>query len=403
MIQGAAFGILVFISMDKKKKNSRSRQKKPKVVLQRNQVIILTAAIVAVCICMLCVAVLTAPPSPGPVFPPERENRGITADSPESDSYQQEAEKTVREHTVDSGTVPPVTGGNPVQEPADKAVPEKTEIPPASRQESVQDDSTQKYLPEKTHPVEPDNKTEPVPGTQPFQNYRIPEAVDNATLVFVFDDGGQNLTQLQPFLQLPFPVCIAVMPQLPYSAESATRVRDAGKELMLHQPMQAQNLSVNPGPGAITPDMHTYEIEALLRENLAEIGPVAGINNHEGSLITESIVKIGAVLDVCRTEGIYFLDSRTTAATAAPQAALERGMQIWERDIFLDNTPDRQDIINQILQGLKIANRDGYAIMIGHVWSGTTLTQILLELYPQLIQHGYRFTTIRGLYENFGN
>ena len=378
--------------MDKKKKNSRSRQKKPKVVLQRNQVIILTAAIVAVCICMLCVAVLTAPPSPGPVFPPERENRGITADSPESDSYQQEAEKPVREHLVDSGTVPAVTDSNPMQEPADKAVPEQTENPPVSRQESVQDDSTQKYLPEKTHPVEP-----------PFQNYRIPQAVNNATLVFVFDDGGQNLTQLQPFLQLPFPVCIAVMPQLPYSAESATRVRDAGKELMLHQPMQAQNLSVNPGPGAITPDMHTYEIEALLRENLAEIGPVAGINNHEGSLITESIVKIGAVLDVCRTEGIYFLDSRTTAATAAPQAALERGMQIWERDVFLDNTSDREDIVNQILQGLKIANRDGYAIMIGHIWSGTTLTQILLELYPQLIQHGYRFTTIRGLYENFGN
>lgn len=217
-----------------------------------------------------------------------------------------------------------------------------------------------------------------------------------AKLVFVFDDAGHNLNQLEPFLKLPFKVVIAVLPGLPHSAEAAAAARKAGKQVILHQPMQAVNLSVDPGPSAIKPDMHTYEIEALVRKNLAEIGPVVGLNNHEGSLITATQSAIGAVLDVCKTEGIFFLDSRTNAETKAPQAALERGMKIYERDIFLDNEPGRDDIIAMIKKGLAVADKKGHAIMIGHIWSDG-LAAIISEMYPELVAQGYVFTDISGL------
>ena len=217
-----------------------------------------------------------------------------------------------------------------------------------------------------------------------------------AKLVFVFDDAGHNLNQLEPFLKLPFKVVIAVLPGLPHSAEAAAAARKAGKQVILHQPMQAVNLSVDPGPSAIKPDMHTYEIEALVRKNLAEIGPVVGLNNHEGSLITATQSAIGAVLDVCKAEGIFFLDSRTNAETKAPQAALERGMKIYERDIFLDNEPGRDDIIAMIKKGLAVADKKGHAIMIGHIWSDG-LAAIISEMYPELVAQGYVFTDISGL------
>ena len=217
-----------------------------------------------------------------------------------------------------------------------------------------------------------------------------------AKLVFVFDDAGHNLNQLEPFLKLPFNAVIAVLPGLPHSADAAEAARKAGKQVILHQPMQAVNLSVDPGPSAIKPDMHTYEIEALVRKNLAEIGPVVGLNNHEGSLITATQSAIGAVLDVCKDENIFFLDSRTNAETKAPQAALERGMKIYERDIFLDNEPGRDDIIAMIKKGLAVADKKGHAIMIGHIWSDG-LAAIISEMYPDLVAQGYVFTDISGL------
>ena len=236
------------------------------------------------------------------------------------------------------------------------------------------------------------------------KDYTIPPARSGATLTFVFDDGGQNLSDLQHYLNLPFPVDVAVLPRLQHSVESAQRVRSSGRhELLLHQPMQAINLSVNPGPGAISPSMTTTDIDAVVRKNLAEIGPVSGLNNHEGSLITESKIKIGKVIEICQQQGIFFLDSRTTVNTAAPQAALELGAKIWERDVFLDNTQNRADILEQIQRGLEVANKKGYAILIGHVWSGSNLAQILQELYPVLKSQGYVFSTVGGLYENFGN
>ncbi|MCR4939552.1 MAG: divergent polysaccharide deacetylase family protein [Treponemataceae bacterium] len=224
----------------------------------------------------------------------------------------------------------------------------------------------------------------------------VTPASDGAKLVFVFDDAGHNLNQLKPFLELPFDCVIAVLPALPHSGDAASAAREAGKQVILHQPMQAVNLSTDPGPSAIKPDMHTYEIEALVKKNLAEVGPVSGVNNHEGSLITATQSAIGAVLDVCKEEGIFFLDSRTNAETKAPLAARERGMTIYERDIFLDNTQSREDIIAMINKGLAVADKKGHAIMIGHIWSDG-LAAIIEELYPQLLAKGYVFTDLSGL------
>jgi polysaccharide deacetylase 2 family uncharacterized protein YibQ len=70
-----------------------------------------------------------------------------------------------------------------------------------------------------------------------------------------------------------------------------------------------------------------------------------------------------------------------------------RGMRIWGRDVFLDNTQDKADILEQLHRGLTIADRTGSAILIGHVTS-PTLAQILLDEYPGLIEKGYRFSTI---------
>ena len=249
----------------------------------------------------------------------------------------------------------------------------------------------------KTKPPTKQQDVSPIPAA-PVPEKPIPQKC-KGTLIFVFDDAGHNLTQLQPFLGLPFPCTIAVLPGLQYSSEAAKRIRAAGKEVILHQPMQALNLSLDPGPDAVQKGMTADQIRFLVRKNLAELWPVSGMNNHEGSLITEDKVAMGAIFDVVQEKDIYYLDSRTTAKTVAPELAQERGMNIWERSVFLDNSQEQSAIIESLNSGLKLAERKGAVVMIGHIWSND-LASILQEMYPELVDQGFSLSTISEIATN---
>ena len=100
------------------------------------------------------------------------------------------------------------------------------------------------------------------------------------------------------------------------------------------------------------------------------------------------------MLQVSSNMGLYLVDSRTTSQTRVPQAAMSLGLSYYERNVFIDNTKNRADIISEIMKGVSIANKNGTAIMIGHVWSADVLPEILSELYPLLSGKGYVFTTV---------
>ena len=367
-------------SQKKKSVPHKRKARKPKVYIPANKIIALCTIVVILCTALLLVNTL----SEINVYHSEK-----TASA--------EIQRPVQTEKKSGGQQKP--SGNVKSQAEKKPEVKKQELPENKKSEaekniSKKDSSSPVKQPEAPVSSASSEKSVP-PIKKPSSGIpEIPPAVNGAKLVLIFDDGGQNLSQLESFLALPFPVTVAVLLKLAHSKQAAERVRKSGKELMLHQPMQAINLSVNPGPGAITPDMTLYEIETLLRENIAEIGPVRGVNNHEGSLICEDEVKIGTVLQVCSNMGLYFVDSRTTSQTRVPQAAMSLGLSYYERNVFIDNTKNRADIISEIMKGVSIANKNGTAIMIGHVWSADVLPEILSELYPLLSGKGYVFTTV---------
>lgn len=246
--------------------------------------------------------------------------------------------------------------------------------------------------------LEKSKKNEQIQNKEKKQDlpFLIPTAQNGATLVFVIDDAGMNAEYTKRYASLPFPLTIAVLPKLLHSKACAYIVRSSGKELILHQPMQSLNHNLDPGPGKISVDMSFSQISSIINENLAEIGPgVKGLNNHEGSEVTEDVLRIGAVLDVCLENKIYFLDSRTTANTKAPQAALERDMTIFEKSgPYIDNIVSREAMLKEIYKSLEAANKNGSAIVIAHVdKSAEILPKLLEQMYPYLIKAGYRFAT----------
>ena len=214
-------------------------------------------------------------------------------------------------------------------------------------------------------------------------------------LVFVIDDAGNNLSELEPFLNFPGPLTIAVLPRLPNSVEAARLIREAGKEVFLHQPMESL-AGHNPGPGAVFIGMDEDEIRYIINSNLDEIWPVSGLNNHEGSKVSMDNRIMEIVLDICRERGIIFLDSRTTSETVAPLAARRLGMRIMERDVFLDNEKDRDSIIHYINTGLLKAQSNGSVIMIGHAYTGE-LALVLSEFFRTWQNDGYTLSTVSDL------
>jgi len=382
--------------------------RKNKTVLSLSGTILLCVVIVAACFALLfintehvsknstapqpAVSVMKTPQpqtgGPLPVQPAGEQNtedqpvRNEEKSLPEQKPVQQKTEGDVHVSAVPSGTQ--IREGKIHKEPVCSEAKKTENIEAVRMQEKKNIPSAAKSSVKHDKTVE--ESSNPLPA--------IPPAVNNARLVFVFDDAGQNMSQLEKYVTLPFPVTIAVLPKLSYSKACAERIRKSGNEVMLHQPMQAVNMNVNPGPGAVTPDMQPAQITALVRQNISEIGPVAGVNNHEGSLISEDEAKIGAVMQAAKECNIFFLDSRTTSRTQVPRVSIALGIPYYERNVFLDNSRDRREIIREIIRGLDIANANGAVIMIGHVWSADVLPAVLIEMYPALKNKGYNFTTV---------
>ncbi|MBU0928643.1 MAG: divergent polysaccharide deacetylase family protein [Spirochaetes bacterium] len=221
---------------------------------------------------------------------------------------------------------------------------------------------------------------------------KMPAVKSRGVLVFVIDDAGHNIRQLEPFLAFPGPLTIAVLPGLPYTSRAAAMVSAAGKELILHQPMEAL-AGLDPGPGAIGSEMDDATIRRVVRDNIAQVPGAVGINNHMGSKATSDVRVMSTVLGEAAASGLYFLDSLTVNDSVVHSVASLMRQSAWERSVFLDNTPDKASILHYVAEGTKIAEKRGYAVMIGHVWSAG-LAQTLADLYPQLMEQGFSLSTI---------
>ena len=344
--------------------------KKSSVYIPPYKAIILCLSVIAVCLILLVVSTLS----------------GKSDTEPGQEVLSSIAERfEPKEEEFESPKVPEVTKTEPKKAEPKKAEPEKAE-----QQKQVPQKEEQK----KAEPKKQEPQKQKAPEAQKTATFGFEKAKNGAQLCFVFDDGGQNLEHLKKFLELPFPITVAVLPQITHSVEAAQLVRKSGNEVILHQPMQSVNNSINPGPGAITPDMTDDQVIAQLFINMEQIAPIAGMNNHEGSGITADAEKMEIILQTASEYGIYFLDSRTNVETTVPYVAGELGYSYYERNIFLDNEKTRENALAELKKGLALANKSGSVIMIGHIWSADFLPQLLQEAYPELKAQGYTFSVV---------
>jgi polysaccharide deacetylase 2 family uncharacterized protein YibQ len=189
-----------------------------------------------------------------------------------------------------------------------------------------------------------------------------------ALIAIVIDDLGQDVKQAKEVFMLPGNITVAILPGLAQSKNVANLARQAGREVLLHMPMEPlKNHEKTQSPGTLSADMTPMAFLTTVSEDVESVPGAVGVNNHEGSALTENQEAMKFLMAELKTRNLFFLDSMTTAESVAYATAIEFGMKAARRDVFLDNEGDNPAYIRKQLDELvEIARKRGTAIGIGH-------------------------------------
>ncbi|MBO8142326.1 MAG: divergent polysaccharide deacetylase family protein [Firmicutes bacterium] len=235
----------------------------------------------------------------------------------------------------------------------------------------------------------------PVAGQASPNRRRFPEIPAGPVIAVVIDDWGYAWPAAGDFLRFPEPLTVAVLPHLPLSEDHARQAAEAGFEVILHMPMEAENQAMDIGPGGIYTSMDDETIAGAVRSALAALPGVRGLNNHMGSRATSDPRVMGAVLGVLAERGLFYLDSFTSRATVGPDVAEAAGVPYAVNQVFLDHINEPDHIRRQIRRLVRLSLEQGAAVGIGHVRPQTY--EALMDMLPEIRASGVRFVTVSQL------
>ncbi|WP_243321999.1 divergent polysaccharide deacetylase family protein [Geothrix sp. SG200] len=204
-------------------------------------------------------------------------------------------------------------------------------------------------------------------------------------LALVIDDLGYMQPELVTRLcSLPVPFSVAVLPYQEFTRDSADIAHRLGKEVMLHLPMEPIGYpgpGRDPGPNAILFNLPETEVRRRVRMALEGIPHRAGVNNHMGSRITPDRTRMTWVLQELKARKLFFVDSRTEKDSVAYDVAEELGIPAVQRKVFLDDDKAFPEMEKQWDRALKLAEKDGSVLIIGHIYPETV--EALEKLVPR--------------------
>lgn len=214
-------------------------------------------------------------------------------------------------------------------------------------------------------------------------------------LAIILDDLGSDRTTAEMIFELPFPVTISVLPNHEHSTEIAHEALRRGRQVMLHLPMQAV-ATEKPEAQELRPGMTATQVSQLLDEFLQNVPGVVGVNNHQGSEATSNPALMEELMPALRDRHLFYIDSRTTAATVAYEAAQNSGVAAFFRNVpFLDDVAEIGAVRKQLELALRGAREKSGAVTIGHPHPATL--QALREFQPRAQSKGVQLVFVSEL------
>ncbi len=224
----------------------------------------------------------------------------------------------------------------------------------------------------------------------------VPDIPSGPLVTIIMDDLGRSTYTAEMLVSMPQQVTFSILPGEPKAVPVAEIAYAAGREVMLHVPMEPQGYpAVNPGREALFVKYSDAEIRRRFDLLLAKIPHVSGSNNHMGSRFTEDTRALAPVMESLKEKGLFFIDSRTTGHSRVTEAAHLFGVPTMNRDVFLDNVAEVDAIAREIRRLEDKARKQGMAIGICHPYP-ETLEALRREL-PGLAERGITIVPVSTL------
>ena len=214
--------------------------------------------------------------------------------------------------------------------------------------------------------------------------------IKKGKIILIIDDFGYRNDEISDgFLNLNIKLTCAVIPGHAYSTTFSKKASEKGFEIIVHMPMENSGDNRGEENFVLLRDLDSVLVRDRIRTAFEQIPQAIGMNNHQGSVATADLKIMNYVAEALKEENKFFIDSRTTPETVAEQVMRSWRIPFAKRNVFLDNDPEEEKIISQLLSLAEIAERDGYAIGIGHVKKSTL--DVLRIKIPELISQGFEF------------
>ncbi len=204
-------------------------------------------------------------------------------------------------------------------------------------------------------------------------------------LAIIIDDLGYGIGPAKRVTALEAPVALAILPGTPKAVAIAHLAHAANKEVLLHLPMQSMGEDPKQ-PGTLNIDTTRAALINEVRRQVANLPHVAGLNTHQGSLLTQHPGHMRWLMEYLSSTSLYFIDSYTTHHSVALDEAAAFGIPAARRHVFLDNVQEQQQIEAELDRAIQLARHQGFAIAIGHPYPETLA--ILERRLPNLAVEG---------------
>lgn len=168
---------------------------------------------------------------------------------------------------------------------------------------------------------------------------------------------------------------------------------------MVHLPLEAKSYT-NKDTKWIKKGASKEYINTYIKQIKTDFPNVGFINNHTGSLFTQSKKDMTNLLSILKKYDITFVDSVTTNHSYIEKLQRQKNKLFLRRDVFLDNSKNVAYIKRQLRSLFYHANKNGYAIAIGHP---STKTIKAIKSYEGVLKEKYDVIYINKMYDYLNN
>ncbi|MFB1644152.1 divergent polysaccharide deacetylase family protein [Campylobacter molothri] len=134
---------------------------------------------------------------------------------------------------------------------------------------------------------------------------------------------------------------------------------------MVHLPLAAIHYN-KPELDTLNPNDSEERIFKKIAQIKKDFKNLKYINNHTGSLFTSNEKAMKHLYEALKSQNLLFVDSKTIGNSKALKVSKEMAMIYIQRDIFLDNEDNVAYVKKQLESAVKLAQKKGFAIAIGH-------------------------------------